>query len=97
MIPAAPEAPAPVAAPSRDFSRPRRILTGSTKVADGLFDVEQILSHVELIPGDVLYKVKWEGYDEICDVSRSAFQYPTMLKAYWDSLPGDVNRPTEFR
>jgi transposase InsO family protein len=54
---------------------------------EGIFYVEKVLDHKE-IDGDILYLVKWSGYDSTSNSWEPAasFVEPASIKTYWDSL-----------
>lgn len=48
--------------------------------------VEHIISHERNERGEIQYKVKWKGYDEITDIPYDAFDSKAMINQYYKRL-----------
>jgi len=50
------------------------------------YEIEAILSHNRTDGGEILYKVKWKGYDEISDIPYEAFNSKATVNRYYKKL-----------
>jgi transposase InsO family protein len=53
---------------------------------DDHYEVETILSHERIVGGEIMYKVKWKGYDEITDIPYSAFDSKALVNKYYKRI-----------